>query len=91
MKMYQVNDGSYALANVGGEMKPTSSKELGDRKFSILVSGCDLPASYNLPTKRNDTIIMDIKSGQIVFIKTRFLRELKYCSNCGYLINEEKG
>lgn len=91
MKTYRVFDGSYALSNVAGEMKPTSGNELGDREFSVLASGCDLPAApAAISRRRNNIILVDIKSGQIVFTQRRFLREIRYCFNCGYEIKEEE-
>ena len=89
MKMYRIVDGSYALANVAGEMKPTCGNELFGRKFSVLASGCDLPAdSAPISYQRNNTILADIKSGQIIFTQWRFVRKIKYCPNCGHIIKE---
>ena len=89
MKTYWIVDGSYALASVEGKMEPASGNELFGRKFSVLASGCVLPADSpsGLDPKINNTVAVDIRSGQVVFTQWRFLRKIEHCSQCGHSIN----
>ncbi len=86
-KLFTIYGGSHSLViDKNGNLNHASGLGLGGvyhsgqkpiRKFEIIAENCDLPAFPNVSgTMRNDTIVRDVKNGQIVFTKRRFLRQV---------------
>jgi len=104
MKKYIISDGSYSLAiTKEGKLEHRNGLELmgirsidfpPKRQFQIVAEDCDLPGedSFTEPYKqRNDTIVKAFDTGEIVFTRRRYLREvLRHCPSCGMLITEKE-
>lgn len=94
LKKYKVIDGSYALTDSGGEMKPISGAALKGNTFIMLAKDCSLPTPHgNINphiSKTNNVILRNCETDQIVFTQLRFIRPLiAYCPVCGQEIQKE--
>lgn len=86
--LVRVFDGSYSLELCGTELKQSSGTVLiAEGVYQVIATNCVLPAGDSLCGKKtNDTIIISLGSGKIVFIQQRFLaiaHQCNTCPNCG--------
>ncbi len=65
-----------------GVMKRTGI--LQDKKYIVLAVNCDLPrvSKSCFPNERNDTVIQEIVSKDVIFIQKRFLDIVHSCNKC---------
>jgi hypothetical protein len=77
-KKYEITEASYVLGCTEGELKNRCMKINSDiqGEFEILERDCKLPASRPTSGNSNDTIVMNIQSRDIFFVKGIYLKEI---------------
>src|SRR4030042_4401523 len=76
----RLTDGSYGMIIENGGIK--SGGNLVDGCiYEVMATGMKLPTDYSPlevnPSHWNDTILRNIKTGQVVFVESRFVREIQ--------------
>lgn len=77
-QLYKIIDGSWNLCSTNAGMEHIPGLKLTNGKYRIISQGCDLPASQLCARtpKRNDTIVQNVDTGQVVFTCERFLCQI---------------
>ena len=85
----KIHDGSYSQTiTEEGRIEDTHGRQLTDRKFEVIATGCDLPGkTYTaMSNERNNTILRALDNNQIIFIQSRMFtlaHRCDCCPNCG--------
>jgi hypothetical protein len=70
-------DGNYSMRIEGGRIRNTGDIVTGCT-YEVIETGLKLPTGYHGMSNRdhwNDTILKNIKTGELVFVEARFIRE----------------
>ncbi len=82
------HDGSYVIGlSEEGQLETVSGLSITDRKFEVIATKCQLPASKSCVGKEvNNTILRALDNNQIIFIQSRMFtldHRCDCCPSCG--------
>ena len=75
----RINDGSWSLAINGTSLEHVSGSSLVNERYIVLAGDCKLPADRGCSGNEtlNNTIVIGIDSGRVVFTQATFLSAVK--------------